>query len=206
MSLTYKFTITTAVAFSAISVYDAVYHGLTGRGSVFSDEYGRTWATIAGCLLAALTFGALVVVLVTGRRRIDTGSRTRCLIRRLLAVDLAVLAVTFATGATTFANPTSPVTTALAPVAGVAFAGMFLLAFALGLSTVKVRELRVSTILLIAVLPIAGLTVALQALGTDFAHPAYAETAVYLGIALLGRRPVADPKPEPANRLARATS
>lgn len=77
---------------------------------------------------------------------------------------------------------------AVGAVAGVAFASMFLLAVALSLCLVRVRQLRPSAVLLIAVLPALGLAIILQAIGSAFAHPAYAETAVYLGIALLGRR------------------
>ena len=73
-------------------------------------------------------------------------------------------------------------------MAGVAFASMFILAVALGFCLVRVRELRPSAVLLLAVLPAIGLAIILNAIGSAFAHPAYAETAVYLGIALLGQR------------------
>lgn len=190
MSLSYKVDISTAVAFSAVSLYDAVYHGITGHGSVMSDEYGTTWATIAGGVLSAAAFAALSVVLVSARPGIDAGSRVRRWIRRLLAVDLAALAAVFAVGAPFLGGDSdSNLATAFGAVAGVTFAAMFVLAFALGLSILRVPGLRTSAVLLVSVVPIIAFTVALQALATDFAHPAYVETAVYLGIALLGRLP-----------------
>ena len=188
MSLSYKAGIITAVTLSAVSLYDAVYHGVVGHGSALSDEYGRTWVTVAGSLLAALTFAALSAELVYASARIDTVSRTRSWIRRLLAVDLAALAAVFAFGAPFIgAASDGKLAAVMSVVAGVTFGAMFLLAFALGVTILRVPALRTSAVLLLAVVPIIALTAALQALAADFAHPAYAETAVYLGLALLGR-------------------
>jgi hypothetical protein len=204
MSLGYKAAISAAGAFSALSLYDAVHHGITGHGSVFSDEHGTTWATIAMGLLAAVTFAALSVVLVQGSARIDAGNRVRGWIRRILAVDLVALAAVFAVG-TPFLGGDSALANVLGAVAGVTFAALFALAFALGLAIVRVPGLRASAVLLVSMVPVIGLTVALQALAPDFAHPAYTETAVYLGIALLGRRPALATSSAPLASVAHAT-
>jgi len=61
---------------------------------------------------------------------------------------------------------------------------MFTLAFALGVATIRNPDLRPSPYLLIGIVPAIGLIIALGALGSGFAHPAYAETLVNFGIAL----------------------
>lgn len=198
MTVSYKVAITAATIFSAVSLYDAVHHGVTGRGSVFSDEYGMTWATTAGSIVSALSFIALAVILVIERERIDSESRLRRWVRRLLAVDLALLAAVFGIGIPLMGALGRGYDAAVGGVAGVAFSAMFLLAVGLGLSLLRMRELRPSAVLLLAVVPALGMTIILGAIGSDYAHPAYAETAVYLGIALLGRRAqigVAEPNP-----------
>jgi hypothetical protein len=208
MTVSYKVAITAATIYSALSIYDAVHHGVTGEGSAFSDEYGTTWATITIGIVAAVSFIANAAILVIERIRIDRASRLRRWVRRLLVADLAVLAAVFGIGIPFMGNLESlSLDAAVGPVAGVAFGSMFLLAVALGLCLVRVRELRPSAVLLIAVLPAIGLAIILQAIGSAFAHPAYAETAVYLGIALLGRRGVAEPDPSPPpGTLAQTTS
>ena len=211
MTVSYKVAITAATIYSAMSLYDAVHHGVTGKGSAFSDEYGTTWATIAIGIVAAVSFIANGAILVIERIRIDRGSRLHRWVRRLLVADLAVLAAVFGIGIPLMGTLEAvSLDAAVGAVAGVAFASMFILAVALGLCLVRVRELRPSAVLLIAVLPAIGLAIILQAIGSAFAHPAYAETAVYLGIALLGQRAqtgAAEPDPSrPASTLAQTTS
>ena len=98
MTVSYKVAITAATIYSAMSLYDAVHHGVTGKGSAFSDEYGTTWATIAIGIVAAVSFIANAAILVIERIRIDRGSRLHRWVRRLLVVDLVVLAAVFGIG------------------------------------------------------------------------------------------------------------
>jgi hypothetical protein len=129
-----------------------------------------------------VSFIANGAILVIERIRIDRGSRLRRWVRRLLVADLAVLAAVFGIGIPLMGTLEAvSLDTAVGAVAGVAFASMFILAVALGLCLVRVRELRPSVVLLLAVLPAIGLAIILDAIGSPFAHPAYAETAVYLG-------------------------
>ena len=65
---------------------------------------------------------------------------------------------------------------------------MFALAFAVGVGTVRRAALRPASYLLIGIVPAIGLMIGLGALHSGFAHPAYAETLVNFGIALLGLR------------------
>src|SRR4051812_8092545 len=176
MSLSYKVAITTAVAYSAMSLYDAMYHGVTGRGSAFSDEGGVTWATVAGGALSTIAFAVLAVALVAARAQVDRGSTYRRRLRQLLIVDFGALAGVSAVVTMSVVHRNSLAETILGIVAGVAFGAMFLLSFLLGLSIVRIPELRASAVLLIAVVPLIGLTLAVEALASSFAHPAYAET------------------------------
>jgi len=68
------------------------------------------------------------------------------------------------------------------------FLAMFLLAIALGVATLRTPGVRTSSLLLTALVPVIALTVLLGVLGSDFAHPGYAETLVNFGVALLGFR------------------
>ena len=71
-------------------------------------------------------------------------------------------------------------------VAGIAFLLMFLLGTALGALLLRTADLRVPAALLVSTLPVIGLTILLGVLAPGWGHPAYAETTLYVGIALLG--------------------
>jgi hypothetical protein len=186
--LSFGVVITTAAAFSAMSIYDAVYRGIVGHESPLNFE-GPTWITIGASVLAALTFAVLAAVLAGAGPTVDAGSRLRSWLRRLLMIDFAILAGIYAVGIPFLGTEPEGIPAAvLGGVATVTFVAMFLLAFALGIGLLRVREQWMCAILLIATVPLIGLAFLLHALGTGFEHPAYAETAVYLGIALLARR------------------
>jgi len=189
MSRINRIAITAAITLSGVALWDAVYAGLFGRPSGFSDAYGMTPMMIVGALVHGLTYAALVAVLVVQRPHIDAGSAVRRWIRRLLVVDFGLLAVMFLIG-----TPLLPrmeragwgeVSSA---IGGVSFLLMFVLSVALGLASVRTPQLRATALVLISTVPLIGLAIALGALGTGFGHPAYPEAAVYLGVALLGYR------------------
>jgi len=62
---------------------------------------------------------------------------------------------------------------------------MFLLSFMLGLTLLRSVQRRASAVLLVAILPVILLTILAAVLGSGFAHPAYAETLVHVGLVLL---------------------
>jgi hypothetical protein len=97
----------------------------------------------------------------------------------LLAADLAVLA----TGYLLVNVVDSEI---LGATAGVTFLAMFILGAALGGTLLRRPHVRVPAALMVAVVPLIGLTFALEALAPGWGHPGYAETSLYLGIALLG--------------------
>lgn len=189
MSLPYRLALAGATLLSGVALYDAVHAGVTGRPSGFSDTYGTTPLMVLGGLVHGLAYAALVVLLVAERDRIDGGSSVRRWIRRLLVGDLGVMAVMFLAG-TWFlpALERAGWGAATSAVGGIAFLLMFVLSFALGAALVRHRELRAGALPLLAIVPAIGLAIGLDALGSGFAHPAYPEAVVYLGLALLGRR------------------
>jgi hypothetical protein len=127
-------------------------------------------------------------VLVRNASRIDEGSAARRWIRRLLAIDLAVLAVGFVFSYLLDSE-------VWGGVAGVTFILMFVLGVVLGATLLRRPDVRLPAVLMVAVVPVIGLTFALAALAPGWGHPGYAETALYLGIALLGTR-LADERAE----------
>ena len=180
-----------AAGTSAIALTDAVVHGVTGHSVLPAEETEP--AVVVASIIHGITYAALCWVLVTEAYRIDSGARLRTWLRRGLIADLLVMSALFLVGIPLSAwisalrtNPT--VDDVFSVVGNGAFLGMFALAFALGVSTIRRAALRPAPYLLIGIVPAIGLMIGLGALGSDFAHPAYAETLVNFGIALFGRR------------------
>ena len=186
-----------AVALSAVSIYDAIYHGVTGRGS-FASDHGPQWGQIASSALLALTFAFLAAVLVRAGGSLD-GSRTAVrAIRRLLIADLAVLACVFATQIMLGRIPT-----ALEAVAGIAFLLMFVLSLVLGAMLIGTPAHRLPTLLMMAPLALLPGMLVLNLLAPGWSHPCYAESALYIGIALLARHTTESPATRPPVRISR---
>jgi quinol-cytochrome oxidoreductase complex cytochrome b subunit len=140
--------------------------------------------------------------------RSGIGRRLLRVVATLLAVAFGVLAVLFllvepflfATDVGRAATP--PV---LSAAGGSAFLLMFLLSFVLGLTLLSHPEHRPVAVILLAVAPVLGLTILAGGLGSDFAHPGYAETLVNFGVALLARPAVAVPRDRSRSELQSAS-
>jgi len=175
---------------SAIALSDAILHGLTGRNSIFSDGSGHPFWIVAGGLVHGLTYAALTWVLSREGPRFDQANRLARALRYVLAGSLAAMAAGFITIAPILVMakvpPSSPLVIAWVWLASIAFAGMILSSLLLGIAVLRTNPLgyggRVLG-LLIVVLPI---TVALDFLAPQWAHPAYVETTIHFGVALLG--------------------
>lgn len=180
-----------AAGLSAIALTDAVTHGLTGSYSVFSDESGVSvlWALSGFVHAAAYLLGA--AVLVARGRDVDGGSRARGILRWVLVAGLVSLGVSFVVitvaGVVTGSVWVPPA--AVGSVVGVSFALVMLGPAVLGLTLLRRPGWRVAAVTMAASLPLLVLTVLLGVLGSDFAHPAYAEVAAALGVALVGLAP-----------------
>ena len=168
-----------AVVLSVVSIGDAIIRASSDAVAPWDDELGTPWVVLATNLMMAATFVLLAAVLIRNGERIDEGSRAVRWVRRLLAVDLGVLASGFV-----FVNVLEA--EFFGAVAGVTFLAMFVLGAVLGGMLLRRPDVRVPAVLMAAVVPLIALTFAVDALAPGWGHPGYAETALYLGIALLG--------------------
>jgi hypothetical protein len=168
-----------AAAASVYSIADAAVRATSDTTPVWDPEGGSTWAVVAAGLLLSVTFVLLAAVLSSAASPIDEGSGARRWVRRALVLDLVVLAVGGILSSIVGAE-------FLGAVAGIAFLAMFLLGTILGAMLLRRSHLRVPAVLMVATLPVLVLSFLLGAVAPEWAHPAYAETVLYIGIALLG--------------------
>ncbi len=175
-----------AAGMAGIALFDAFTKAASGHLSVFSDDSDVRWVQLTGNLVHGLAYVGLVLVLAQHRHVIDATNRTARVTRLLLVGSLGVLAFGFLLVGP-FVNPDDLPALASAPI-GIAFLLMLLSAPVLGLAVVRRPELRPGSLLLSAMPPILGATLVLGIVAPRFAHPAYLEAALALGIALLGYR------------------
>ncbi len=181
-----------AVATSALAFTDAVTVAVSGQNLVGEADAANLTLLWTG-LVHGLTYVALAWLLVVQRRRIDAGSRVRTVTRWALTASYLLLLPFFLVGVlqvTLTDSTVADLPTLYEVTAGVGFAGMFLSSIVLGFALWRATDLRpASRTLSLGVLAGIGATIALAVVASDWAHPAYAEAAVYLGTALLALRP-----------------
>lgn len=189
LSRHHRIALVGACATSAIALGDAVVHGLTGENSVFADDSGRPVLIAAGDLVHGLTYVALAAVLVAERVRFVGTNLVARGARWVLMGGLAVLAVGFLLVAPVLAftgQPEGTVEAAWAAMATVGFLAMILGSLTLGPALLRTSALGVGARVLAMMLPVAGLTALVAYSAPSWAHPAYLETTLHFGIALLG--------------------
>jgi len=192
-------TIPAAVLLSAISIMDAVYKGVTGgAAAVWDDSSGNRGLVATVNAVMAVTFALLAAVLVNKAQSIDAGGRVVPWVRRLLITALSVLSAVFIAGIIFDGYP-GP----LEASAGIAFLCMFVFGVLLGAAMLRRPEQRLPALLLVSPLALLPATLLLDAAAPGWGHPGYAETALYIGLALLDRlhtrHPTAgSPTPDPA--------
>lgn len=191
MSRTGTAALIAATLTSVISIADAIQQGVTGR-ALLDPESSPQWVVDGTSILLAVTFALLAAVLAGRAQRIDRGSRWIRAVRRFMQADLAVMSVIFIGGLWVDRYPDTTVYKAWELAGGVSFALMFLVGVVLGVSLLRRRDLRTAALLTAAPVVLLPLTIAVQALAPGWAHPAYAETSLYLGLALLGMQPVGE--------------
>ena len=193
-----------AVLISAYSVAEAIAVGITGQSIVDPDAGPKVAQGAVGVVLT-LTFALSVAVLREQAGRIDAGSRPRCWLRRLLQADLAAgAAVSAITVVLTPFSPSGPIQEMLGAVGGGAFILAFVLGAALGLTLIRRPELRPAAVCLSSIAALIPLTILMGILQSRWTHIAYAETALYIGIALLARKPQPDEMTRPAEQQSTA--
>jgi hypothetical protein len=181
----HRVAIVGATVTSAIALYDAMTHGITGDYSVFSDDSTVPALRRLGDLVHGVTYLALAGVLYAERDRLRSANRVTRVVATVVVGSLALLAFGFLVAIPVheaFGGPEMVVGIA----AGVGFLGMLLGSMVLGFALLRTPGMRTSSRLLGAMLPVLGATVLLQLVLPDFAHPAYLETAAHFGLALIG--------------------
>ena len=174
--------VTGAVLTSAIALSDAVWQATSDEPAPWTPGEGVAWLARIGDAVHGVTYALLAAALVHCATRIDACRAAVRWLRRIAVVDLVLLAVSFLYSAATGAVGGDGL---LGAVLGVAFLALFPLAVAFGAVLAARPATRgLPAWVLLATLPLLGLTVLANAVG--WAHPGYAETSVYLGLALLG--------------------
>lgn len=186
LSTHHQIALTGAALTSGIALFDAMTHGLTGDYSMFSDESGVRVAKVLGDLVHGLTYVALCFVLVREAPLIAAAGRVQAVLRWILVGSLTLLASGFLLVAPWLESPGGAVGTALGIVMSLGFAGMILGSLVIGPLLLRAPGLRTGARVLSAMLPILGGTILLQLVASGWAHPAYLETTLHFGIALIG--------------------
>jgi hypothetical protein len=193
----HKFALAGAAVTSAIALFDAATHGLTGQYSWFADDSGIRPAQVFSALAHGLTYAALCVVLVREATLIAAAGRVQAVLRWVLVTSLTLLAAGFVLVAPFLQSPDNAgaIGVVLGILMSVGFVGMVLGSLVLGPLLLRSPGLRTGARVLSAMLPVFGVTILLQFSATAWAHPAYLETTLAFGLALLGVDAV-QPAPE----------
>jgi hypothetical protein len=185
----HKLALLGAAATSAIALTDAITHGVTHDSSAFVDESAHPALIALVGVAHGLTYLALCAVLVREGFRFAGVNRVARGTRLVLVVSLGALSPGYAL-LTPFVGFTGVEHAAgyavWEGIATVAFAGLILGSLVLGLALLPSRALGVGASVLALMLPIAALTALVGWLAPAWAHPAYLETTLHVGIALLG--------------------
>lgn len=185
----HQLAIAGSAGLSAIALTDAVTHGLTGSWSVFMEESGHTGAIIGSYVVHGLAYLALAHVLRREAARFTSTPKAARGARRVLIVAFAVLGVGMiaVAPAVLLTGSDAGVFGAVWGLAGLTLLVSLLLASAvLGLAVLRSNPLGAGGRVLGVVIPILLATVALGFLAPDWAHPAYLETVINVGAALVG--------------------
>ena len=182
MTTLQRAALTGALLTSAIALGDAVWQATSDAPAPWTPGEGIGWVARTGEGVHGVTYALLAAALVVAGGRVDAGRRAVRVLRMLLVVDLGLLAIAYCSSAALGVVGGEGVVGA---VMGVAFIALFVLAVALGVVLLTRRATRVSAAWWLAS-PVALIPLTVLAGTVGWAHPGYVETAVYLGLALLG--------------------
>lgn len=185
-----------AASISAIALFDAGTHGITGQYSRFSDG-SHGWEVAFGGAVHGVGYLVLAAVLVLRSAEIDGGSRVVGWFRRLTAVAMGVLGAVFLLGT---ALQSVRLDETLGAVGSIAFLAMFLCGAGLGIALLTTGRRTPAAWLLTGILVAVALMVVLGFTAPTWVHPAYPETAVHFGAALLA---LPQPRTRASGRTAR---
>ncbi len=188
LSTHHKIALPAAALASCIALFDATTHGLTGGYSWFADDSGVRPVQVLGSLSHGLTYVALCYVLVREATLIAAAGRVQAVLRWILVGSLVLLAAGFLFVAPFLESPETAgnVGVVLGALMGAGFSGLILGSLILGPLLLRAPALRTGARVLTAMVPVFGVTILLAVVARDWAHPAYLETTLHFGIALLG--------------------
>lgn len=180
-------TVTGAALTTGLALADAAIRA-TGGTPVWDDASGPAPAVAAAMAVHAVTYALFATVLVLAASAIDAGRRSARIVRRLLVACLAVLGGGFA-GLTVFHGAGAAPPVAVEAMTGISFLLTFVLAAALGAALLRRPATRLSGTLLLSIPALVAVTAGLASAGSAWAHPAYAEAALYAGLTALALTP-----------------
>lgn len=188
LSTHHKLALIGATVTSAIALTDAVTHGITGQYSWFADDSGVRPAQVFSALAHGLTYVALCMVLVREAALIRDAGRLPSALRWVLVGSLTLLAAGFLLIAPFLESPEDAgvLGVALGVLMSIGFVGMILGGLIIGPLLLQVPALRTGARILSAMVPVLGVTILLGFVAPAWTHPAYLETTLHFGLALLG--------------------
>lgn len=173
---------------SIVALADAATHGITGRNLL--DENGPTGWLLFVDVVHGLTYATLSWVLISERRRFLQSNRLARMMRPTLIGSLWLLATGFLLLAPVLLVTAAPADSVPSVIwgwaAGIGFAGMILSSLLLGFADIRTNPLGQGGRLLSLLLPVFAVTLLLNLATPTWAHPAYIETLLYFGVALIG--------------------
>lgn len=167
-----------AVVCGLVAVGDAVVAGVTGQNLV--DEQSPRWARAATEVVHVGAYLLLAAGLVRLGTAVDDGRRWRAAARWILVVALVLMAGMYAGGALLGRYPG-----ALAAVGGTAFLVHFVMAVVIGVALLRRGPNRRTGAVLASPLVVLPIVALVSLVAPAWAHPAWAEIGVLLGLALL---------------------
>lgn len=172
-----------ATVMSTIALTDAIWAAnLPGTPSPWSAEAGTDFMLRGVGFGHAVPYLLLAAVLIQAGPVIDVGRRFVAVVRWILIVGFALFGILF--GWNAIVDPHGEASELVSLISTGAFIVTLLVPIVLGFALIRRRELRLSVLFLIAPVLLFPLTLLLGMIST-WGHPAYLETAVNFGVALL---------------------
>ncbi len=172
-----------ASVLATMAIADAIWNATaTGQPGPWADPESHEPLTRALSLAHSAVYAVFASALITTGRGIDRGRPLVRVLRWILVGGYAMFTISFLwLGGV---DPRHQPENLLAGVVNVAFLVTLVVPVVLGFALIRRRELRAAVLLLIAPAVLLPVTVVLGAIG-PWGHPAYVETAVGFGVALL---------------------
>lgn len=168
-----------ATVMSTIALSDAIWVGnLPGTQSPLTS--GPDFVLRLVDLGHAIPYLLLAAVLIQAGPRIDAGRKFVRIVRWALVAGFGFFGIASVWGVITGAVSEG----VMEMIFNIAFFATFILPVILGFALIRRRELRVPVVLLISPVVLLPLTLLLSSF-SSWAHPAYLETAINFGVALL---------------------